>query len=132
MRFNTSSLRRRSNCRKDIKMEEELAPIKIFYTCAPKDWSHQDELEKHLADLKRQKLITTWSEQSIVPGEARTQVIQTRLNEADIILVFLSPDFLSSDAYESIGLQKALQRQSIKQTEIIPIILRHVAWKKSL
>jgi tetratricopeptide (TPR) repeat protein len=115
-------------------MEEvELSPIKIFYSYArtEEDTPFRNELEKHLANLKRQKIITNWSEQNVRAGGEREQEISQNLEEADIILVLISSDFMDSNYYDT-ELQRALEKQKLKQVEVIPIIIRPVNWDESI
>lgn len=71
--------------------------IKLFYSYAQEDKHYRDELEKHLAWLKRRYRLTTWYDREILPGEEWEQAIDTHLDNADLILLLISSDFMASD-----------------------------------
>ena len=57
----------------------------VFLSYSHADEALRNELEKHLAGLLRQGVITTWHDRRIGPGE-----------ELHIILLLVSADFLGS------------------------------------
>jgi len=73
--------------------------VKIFYCYANEDKKLREELEKHLGILKRQELITDWSDRNIDAGKDWVKEIDSNLNTANIILLLISPDFVHSDYY---------------------------------
>lgn len=71
--------------------------VSLFLSYAHKDESLLKELVKHLSMLKRQGLISTWHDRQIFPGSNWAGVIDEHLEQASIILLLVSPDFLASD-----------------------------------
>lgn len=59
----------------------------VFFSYAHKDEDLRDELEIHLAALKRQGVIERWHDRRIIAGEPTDRTISTHLEEADIILL---------------------------------------------
>ncbi len=110
---------------------EAAAPkvLKIFYCYARKDKPLREEMDLHLSTLKRQNHIITWADHEIAPGEDWAKSIDIHLNEADIIFLLISPNFMSSDYCYGTEMQRALQRHEQKQARVIPIILRPVDWE---
>lgn len=107
-------------------------PIKIFFSYAHKDEPLRDELSKHLAILKRQGVISEWHDRLISPGEKWADVIDDRINQAQIILLLVSSDFLASDYCYEIEMRRALERDESGEAVVIPIILRPCSWKGGL
>ncbi len=105
--------------------------IKIFYCYARKDKELRDELEKHLAPLKRSGQITTWYDREIPPGTQWEFEIDVHLETADIVLLLISADFMASDYCYNIEMQKALQRHKEGGCCVIPIILRPIHLKNT-
>jgi hypothetical protein len=103
--------------------------LSVFISYAHKDelWLH--ELVKHLSLLKRGGLISAWYDRQIVPGTNRTQVIDEQLEQASIILLLISPDFMVSDYCYQIEMQRALERHEAGNARVIPIIMRPVDWE---
>ena len=100
----------------------------VFISYAHKDLAYLKELETHLANLKRQNIIAAWYDGDIKPGtEWETQIMQ-HLNNAQIILLLVSADFINSDFCYGIELQQALARHDDGQARVIPIIVRPVDW----
>src|SRR5450755_1635144 len=106
-------------------------PIEIFFSYAREDEGLRRELESHLAVLKRQGLITSWSDRQISAGEEWAQEIDKHLNTAHIILLLISPDFLASAYCYSVEMQQALKRHELGEAYVIPIILRPVLWQET-
>src|SRR5436305_2788408 len=106
--------------------------VKIFYCYAHEDRKLRESLEKHLANLKQQKLITGWSDRNINAGKEWAKEIDINLNSADIILLLISPDFMNSDYCFSIEMKRALERQKNGTARVIPIILHLVDYEGAL
>jgi TIR domain/WD domain, G-beta repeat len=106
-----------------------MQPIEIFYSYSHKDELLRDELEKHLSDLRWQKVITSWHDRRILAGWEWAEEIDNHLKTADIILLLISPDFLASGYCYSVEVQRAVDRHGRGEAHIIPIILRRVHWE---
>lgn len=105
--------------------------IKIFCCYARKDRGLQDQLVKHLEPLRRAGQVTTWYDRELLPGMEWKQEIDKHLNTSDIVLLLISPNFMSSDYCYSIEMQKALERHERGEARVIPVILRSVNWKET-
>ena len=98
-------------------------------------YAHEDELllkklKSHLRPLQRQHLIDVWYNRDINAGVEWEREIDKHLNEADIILLLVSPDFIDSDYCYSIEMQRAIERHDNGEAQVIPIILRPVYWRE--
>ena len=103
--------------------DRDRTPFRVFLSYASADDSHRFELEKHLAPLKRQGFIDTWSDRKILPGGAWGSEISDELEAADIILCLVSADFLASDYCWDIEMKRALEREKSKEAVVIPIVV---------
>ncbi len=108
-----------------------MAALSLFYCYASEDEALCDQLEKHLRQLQRHGLISAWHERKILPGGARAHEIDMHLSTASIILLLISPDFLSSDYCYDVQMQRALERHKHGTAQVIPIILRPCDWQHS-
>jgi hypothetical protein len=99
-------------------------PASIFLSYVHQDEQLLHELETHLSLLKRQGLISTWYNRQIAPSTDRTREIEQQIEQAAIILLLVSADFLSSDYCYHIEMQRALQRHQAGQAQVLPILLR--------
>ncbi|MBS1790743.1 MAG: toll/interleukin-1 receptor domain-containing protein [Acidobacteria bacterium] len=107
-------------------------PIEVFFSYSHKDEALRDELSKHLAILKRQGVISEWHDRQIPPGTEWKEALDTRINQAHIILLLISSDFLASDyCYETEG-KCAMERHERSEAIVLPIILRPCSWQGGL
>jgi hypothetical protein len=102
---------------------------KVFVSYAPKDKSFREELDKHLITLQKQGIISAWHDGKIIPGTERHPQIIDHLNHADIILLLVSADYMSSDFCYSTELEQAIARHDAHEAHVIPILLRPTYWK---
>lgn len=101
---------------------------KIFISYSHRDEKWRSELETHLSLLKRQGLISTWHDRRIAGGDDFENEIDININDSDIILLMVSPYFISSDYCFEKEMERALEREKAKETRVIPIILEHCDW----
>jgi tetratricopeptide (TPR) repeat protein len=106
-------------------------PIKIFYCYAPEDNIQRDRLASHLEPLRRRGLIMPWHDQEIPAGKEWLRETYLHLDSSDIVLVLVSPAFMSSTYCTDIVMQHARERQLIGSLRIIPVLLRYISWKET-
>ncbi len=99
--------------------------MKIFISYAHEDEYYKDELLKRLKPFESKGKIKCWHDKLIDPGENRINCIIKAINDCELILFLVSPDFLSSDHIENIEKKIALERNNEGEVRIIPVILRH-------
>lgn len=101
---------------------------KVFFSYSHRDESLRDELEKHLSILKRQGLIETWHDRRIDSGRDFSQEISSHIEDAEIILLLVSSDFLASDYCYDIEMKRAMERHGRGEAIVIPVVLRPCSW----
>jgi HEAT repeat protein len=104
-------------------------PVKIFFCYAHEDEALLNKLKAHLRPLQRQGLIDVWHDRDISAGTEWEQEISKHLNEAQIILLLVSPDFMNSDYCYSVEMKRAMERHEREEAYVISIILRPVYWQ---
>ena len=104
-------------------------PFDVFVSYSHDDIALRRELDKHLRTLRDAKVINIWTDSDIMPGTEWESQILDNLNNAQIILLLVSSDFLASDFCQSVELSAALRRHEANTARVIPIILRPVFWK---
>ncbi|MEO5990178.1 MAG: toll/interleukin-1 receptor domain-containing protein [Ferruginibacter sp.] len=105
--------------------------INLFFSYSHKDESLRNELEKHLSILKRNGVISSWHDRCILPGAGIDEEISMNIQKADIILLLVSSDFLSSDYCYDNEMNYALQKSAKNEVKVLPVILRPCDWKDS-
>jgi hypothetical protein len=103
----------------------------VFFSYSHKDEALRDELEVHLAMLKREGSIETWHDRKILAGGVLDRSISDNLERADVILLLVSPDFLASAYCYDVEVNRAMQRHAESKACVIPVILRPCDWQKA-
>jgi hypothetical protein len=106
-------------------------PAALFYSYAHEDEDLCKRLEHHLSLLQRQGLLTSWHNHIILPGSDRSKEIDDHLNQADLILLLVSANFLASDYCYDIEMRRAMERHQRGEARVIPIILRPCDWSSA-
>ncbi len=104
-------------------------PYEVFISYSHKDRPYLNELTAHLDILRRQKLISTWKDTDISPGTEWEPQIMNSLNKAQIILLLISANFMSSDFCYSTEMDQAIKRHDADLVRVIPIVITPVYWE---
>ena len=103
--------------------------FKLFCSYSHQDEQLRDELAKHLSVLRRQGVIKEWHDRRIGAGTEWKGAIDKELNDADVILLLVSSDFVASDYCFDVEMKRAMARHHSGEARVIPVILRPVAWE---
>src|SRR5438105_15474289 len=90
---------------------EDDMPYSVFISYSHHDRELRGELEKHLSNLRRQKVIASWYDGDISPGTEWESQLSEHLNKDQILLSLISADFMDSPFCYSPETTKALARQ---------------------
>ena len=101
-----------------------MTPLDLFYSYAHEDESLRDELAGHLRILERRGVIRSWVDRDIVPGEDWSREIAAALQQADLVLLLVSSDFINSDYIWGVELDTAMQRHRDGKLTVIPVMIR--------
>jgi hypothetical protein len=103
--------------------------LEVFVSYAHEDRKLRDKLAKHLSNLRNQQIITDWFDGDIIEGTEWEPQILTHLQNAHIILLLISANFLASKFCYSTEMKQAIARHDAGEARVIPIILRPLDWK---
>jgi WD40 repeat protein len=104
-------------------------PRNVYISYSHQDERYARELETYLAPLRRDGLITTWTDRQVSPGQEWRREIEAAIVNADLILLLVSPDFLASDFIVNQELPRMLARRQSGSATVVPIILRPADWQ---
>lgn len=104
---------------------------KLFFSYSHKDEALRDELEIHLAMLKRQGLIESWHDREILAGDELDGEIDAQLEAADVIMLLVSLDFLASNYCYDREVRRAMDRHNEGSARVIAVVLRPCEWKET-
>ncbi len=111
---------------------EKSGKLKLFISYSHKDNMEEnpyiEEFKKHITPLKTNGLIKDWYDREILPGKNFQNQIDNNLEEADIICLFISANFISSPACQK-EKKKAFELRKKKGIQVIPIIIAPCAWQ---
>lgn len=96
----------------------------IFCAYSHKDEAFRSALEAHIALLQHQRIAALWHDRLISPGTEWVSAIDKMIDDADIILLLVSADFMKSQYCFGVELARALVRHESGEARVIPIIIR--------
>lgn len=105
--------------------------FELFIAYSHKDEDLRNELDNHLSILKWQRTISSWYDRKIGAGKEWEGQIDERLNSAEIILLLISSDFISSTYCYDVEMKRAMERHEAGEARVIPILLRPVFWENA-
>ncbi|GCF07588.1 FxSxx-COOH system tetratricopeptide repeat protein [Dictyobacter arantiisoli] len=102
------------------------AAIKVFisYARVTEDEVLLKKLLTHLKPLALSGKIEFWQPLNILAGEDKNKEIAEHLNQAQIILLLISSDFISSDSQYGFDLTRAMERRAEHTAHVISVLLR--------
>jgi signal recognition particle GTPase len=101
--------------------------LKLFISYSHSDEEHIKRFTKHIAPLKNKGLVEEWYDRKITSGKEFQGDIDTNLQDADVICLFISANFLSSSACLKEKAQ-ALELKRMRGVTVVPVILSPCGW----
>src|SRR3712207_2148150 len=95
------------------------APMSLFYSYSHKDETLRDKLETHLSLLQTQEVISGWHDRRIEAGTEWDGAISRHLEDAGIILLLVSADFLASRYCRDVEIARAMERHEAGTARVI-------------
>lgn len=107
--------------------------VEIFcsYSHARPDKALRAAFAKSMSVWVRKKIVRIWHDGRIAAGDNWALHIDEHLNSADIIVLLVSPDFLSSDFCYEKEMGRALESMQNNEALIVPIIVRECSWEET-
>lgn len=102
--------------------------MQAFISYSHKDAVALDRLHVHLANLQREGKIKTWYDRDILAGSDIEEEINQELENADLFLLLVSPDFIASNYCVEREMRRALERHDAGEARVVPIILEPCEW----
>jgi hypothetical protein len=105
--------------------------VNVFFSYSHHDETMRNQLETHLAVLKREGAIDTYNDRRITAGKEFAREISEHLEAAQVVLLLVSPYFLDSDYCWDIEMKRAMERHEAGQARVISVILEHCDWNRA-
>ena len=106
-------------------------PAKLFFAYAREDEKYVSDLKRHLSGLERARRIEHWYDRKILAGDVWNREIETHLNQANLIVLLVSANFIASDYCHDVEFRRAEELHAQNLARIIPIIVAPVFLKHS-
>ena len=108
---------------------DEFEKLKLFYSYSHLDEDRINGFLKHITPLKNKGLISEWYDRQIKAGENFQENIDNNLDDANIVCLFVSSNFLASDQCRAEKEDAIELKKRKKGVSVIPIILSPCGWK---
>ena len=106
-----------------------MAAANVFLSYAHEDAGLKELLLQHLAGLVHDGLIRVWHDRDIKAGDYWVTSIDNAIELSSLILLLVSPAFLSSSYCYGSELRRALRKAAAGEARVIPVILRPSDWR---
>lgn len=106
-----------------------MSTVKAFISYSHEDSELLEKLIVHLAALKRESLIDTWTDKEIHAGGVIDDHVDAAMEEAQLFLLLVSASFIHSDYCYAKEFTRAQERHAAGEATIVPIIVRECDWK---
>jgi O-acetyl-ADP-ribose deacetylase (regulator of RNase III) len=101
-------------------------PVSVFVSYAHEDGQFRDKLLRHLSTLQDLGLVQTWHDRLISPGTNWDTDINNAIDQADVLILLVSSDFVAPGYIRSIELARAFERLQTGEVTVIPVLVRTV------
>lgn len=103
--------------------------MQVFISYSHRDANHLENFKKHLITLERNKLIETWCDKELIPGDLLDREIRNNLLKSDVIIFLISVDFLNSYYCYEKELLEVINNIDNSAARIVPVIVRDCDWQ---
>jgi hypothetical protein len=103
--------------------------LNVIISYAHRDERLRRELDNHLTTLTESGAIRIWHDRKMGPGTDFAVEIDCRVEQSDIMLLLVSPDYLASHYCYHREMQYAIGRHLAGLSRVIPVILRSCDWQ---
>jgi len=101
----------------------------IFISYSHKDEDWKDKLVTHLKVLEMEDYYTLWDDRKIKVGNDWFLEVEKELNDAQIVIMLITANFLISNFIRKEEVHRILKRRQKEGVRVIPIIVKPCAWK---
>ncbi len=105
-----------------------MTTVRAFISYSHKDDDLLTQLHEHLAALRRQGLIETWTDRKIPAGGVIDAHVDAEVDSAELYLLLVTSAFIDSNYCMDREFLRALKRHEMGQAIIVPIIARECDW----
>lgn len=101
--------------------------VSIFISYAHEDDAERIKLGRHLRTVR---MFNVWDDREIPAGSDWSDEISGALDAADIVLLLVSVDFITSEYVQKVEIPRAIERHKDETSKVIPVLLKPCNWKE--
>ncbi|MEM9629062.1 MAG: TIR domain-containing protein [Pseudomonadota bacterium] len=102
----------------------------VFISYSHKDEVWKDRLQTQLDVLGMEGVLNVWEDRRIAAGDDWRDEIEQAIERADVAVLLISADFLTSDFIRDEEVGPFLERRHRDGMRVIPILIRPCPWRK--
>lgn len=106
-------------------------PITVFVSYAHRDRALVEEIVTAIEPLACEQGMEIWYDDALTGGDDFTEEIERKLGAARLVLLMVTPGFLSS-VWVGKEVRRALSAHAGEEARVVPIILEECDWKNSI
>lgn len=103
----------------------------IFWSYAKADQELSEELASYVYSLPGADQFQHFDRQRVPLGQEPARLVVQKLQDARIVLLLISPDYLADEEIDRNELRLAMLRHDNQQSVVIPVLLRNCLWGES-
>lgn len=112
-----------------LNVGREDGSVEVFCAYSHKDERYREQFDAHVSLMRRQNLIQIWQDRRILAGGDWVGEIDSHLNSADLVTLFVSSNFLKSEYCYQKEMIRAMERHANERIPVVPIIVRDCPWQ---
>lgn len=101
-------------------------PVRAYLSYAPADQLLADQLDRALAGLRHEGLLITWDRRHLTGGELTAATAAQQLQEAELLVVLLSADYLHEQECYKEEFQRGQELADKGCLRLLPVMVRPV------
>ena len=105
-------------------------PLRVFLSYSHVDEAWKDRVSRHLAVLTEEGLLDVWDDRRIGAGADWEAEIRVAMEAADVAILLISADFLTSRFVRDSEVPRLLERRAKEGVGVIPLLVHPCLWKK--
>ncbi|HEY4594694.1 MAG TPA: toll/interleukin-1 receptor domain-containing protein, partial [Thermoanaerobaculia bacterium] len=107
-----------------------MPPLRIFLSYSHTDEAWKDRVSRHLAVLTEEGLLDVWDDRRIGAGADWEAEIRAAMDAADVAILLISADLLTSRFVRDSEVPRLLQRRVKEGVRVIPLLVHPCLWKQ--
>jgi hypothetical protein len=115
--------------KKSMTNQQSAFQVCMFISYCHEDTGYRETMENALALLLQDSVVQKWSDQHILAGQSLSSEIHERMDDSNVFVFLLSPDFIASQYCRQEWEYAAKLAANGKRIFRVPIIVRPCTWE---